>query len=177
MPGSSHCTGTWSPSPESPWVGALETPAYKRVMQMRSRTQTCIVRPKVRQQQAFHSSVPPTTLHSPKRGNLGKGGARLCANSTFCSPELHGLSYPIPSSPSPEERVVLNADLPQPLGGAVVRELEADGTLKLFILRSREGRVRGGARATHQPTRSPSPQAGVTSAYSHMEMGGLRPFL
>lgn len=143
---------------------------------MQMRTQTCIVRPKIRQQQAFHSRVPPTTLHSPKRGNLGKGGARLCASSTSCSPELHGLSYPIPSYHSPEERVVLNADLPQPLGGAVVRELEADGALKLFILRSQEKLVRGGTWATHQPTCSPSPQAGVTSACSCMETGWTEAF-
>ena len=35
----------------------------------------------------------------------------------------------------PEEGVVLNADLPQALGGPVVWQLEAYGALKLFILR------------------------------------------
>lgn len=35
---------------------------------------------------------------------------------------------------SPEEGVMLYADLPETLGGAVVGQLEANGALKLFVL-------------------------------------------
>lgn len=41
---------------------------------------------------------------------------------------------------SPEEGVMLNADLPQPLGSSVVRKLKTDCTFELFILEGREHR-------------------------------------
>lgn len=40
----------------------------------------------------------------------------------------------------PEEGVMLNADLPQPLGSSVVRKLETNCTFKLLILEGREER-------------------------------------
>lgn len=45
-----------------------------------------------------------------------------------------------PDQFSPEEGVMLDADLPQLLGSSVIRELEADCTFKLLVL---EGRERG----------------------------------
>lgn len=73
-----------------------------------------------RPQQAFPSSAPPaTTLHRPERGDLGGGGAG-CADAASCTPEppqaLVSLSSQPGATDSPEECVVLNADLPQPLG-------------------------------------------------------------
>lgn len=62
------------------------------------RGQDCVTRPKVRPQQALHSSVPPSTiLHSPERGDLGKGGlAVLTALPAPLHP--HSLSHPSQST-------------------------------------------------------------------------------
>lgn len=45
---------------------------------------------------------------------------------------------------SPEEGVMLDADLPQPLGGSVVGELEANGAFKLLVLDGGRGTEQGG---------------------------------
>lgn len=42
----------------------------------------------------------------------------------------------------PEEGVMLDADLPQPLGSSVVGELKTNCTFKLFILEGRENMER-----------------------------------
>lgn len=47
-----------------------------------------------------------------------------------------------PDQFSPEEGVMLDADLPQLLGSSVIRELKADCTFKLLVLEEREGRDR-----------------------------------
>lgn len=41
---------------------------------------------------------------------------------------------------SPEEGVMLNADLPQPLGSSVVGKLKTNCTFKLLVLEGRENR-------------------------------------
>ena len=40
----------------------------------------------------------------------------------------------------PEEGVMLNADLPQPLGSSVIGQFKTDCTFKLFVLEGRENR-------------------------------------
>lgn len=85
---------------------------------MTDRDQAGITRPRVRPQQASHSSVPPPTiLHSRGRGDLGEGGpAALIALLLPCSLTASLIPLRAPRGDSPEERVVLNADLPEPLG-------------------------------------------------------------
>lgn len=78
--------------------GSGDTSLEQRVVEMTDRDQACITRPRVRPQQAFHSRVPPPTiLHSPERGDLGKGGlAVLIALSAPLNP--HSLSHPSQST-------------------------------------------------------------------------------
>lgn len=69
MPGSSHYTGTWSPSPGSPWVGARGTRACSGGMEVRRADHTCIARTT-----AGLSSHCPTsyTLRSRREETWGK---------------------------------------------------------------------------------------------------------
>lgn len=177
MPGSSHYTGTWSPSPGSPWVGALGIPACSRGMKVRSGDQTCIARSKAGPLSALHSTVPPamTTLSGPGGERLGKQEEGLfwvptsfssCSthsqNTDITHTYTHGFrlipSYRSPGSGSPEERVVLDADLPQSLGRPVVWELKANRALKLLILQDQVGQVRSKtwAHSTAHPSFLPS---------------------
>lgn len=65
----------------------------------------------------------------------------------------------------PEEGVMLDAHLPQPLGSSVVRKLEADRTFKLLVLDGRQdketdGNIRKGSVKTTSGGLMPSSDGG-----------------
>lgn len=122
------------------------------------RDQTCIAR--LTTGLPFHCPISYDNSEWSRRGETWekRRGAfpRVPTSSSSCSPHsqntdithtyTHSLclipSYPTPGSDSPEERVVLDADLPQSLGRPVVWELKANRALKLLILQNQGGWVR-----------------------------------
>lgn len=184
MPGSAHYTGTWSPSPGSPWVEARGTPACRDGGAEGGSHLHC-------QAQGWTTagllSHCPTSYNSrwSRRGETWRkwGGGVFPMVLTSFPPALpsqntdithtythslcHHAGHPALGPGSPEERVVLNADLPQPLGRPVVWELKADGALKLLVLQNQGGGWEGRPRPPRlQPILSELFSAWVTLACS-----------